>query len=671
MMWSISEPADLGELRCYRLNPSVKNAGENVDSIAVSYTLNPNYDVTVVLGKLTIKKRHVTLTSASATKVYDGTPLTNDTVKVGGDGFAPDEGFIFTVNGTQTNAGSSKNAFTYVLKASTDTAANYIIDAPVIGTLEVTKSPVKVTVKGNTNTYAYNGWEQVISGYSLRIDNNLYSVNDIEFSGDSVIRKTRSGNYPMGLEAKNFTNKNPNFDVTFDVTDGRLVILSPEIVVKYNDAGDTIRVIVGEKDSDSEVNDKINAALENHVPPISLPTKAADDDSTYAFAGWAKNLGSGMYEPVFDATVKLDTVQVVYQKNPKETIGVVIHVTDTYSEIVQRIDSTLKDNGIDLPTKPSDGDSNYVLVWVKDDSTGEYKPEFKGELIVEEIVVQYGDNPTDTIHVKIRPKDTHTQITDKIGSALTNHLPPIKVTPKDTSYSLIGWKQDSKTDNYVPIFSKDELVFKINFHLPDGAELVEEFEGYVYGKVTKLPDAVMTSDTTWVFKGWYTKTKGRGNHVKAMREGDYGNKSLYPYFIKTLRYDTYGEKEVNANGQKGEIVVIYTDRADTTIERALRSVMPKDFSKNGVKYTFNGWKLNEDVYTATFKRVTVRFNVVLDSRAFSIEEAQMGARYAVFDMDGRVVRRGVVSNGSQRVEVPKSGSYMVRVGKDALQVNVK
>ena len=419
------------------------------------------------------------------------------------------------------------------------------------------------------------------------------------------------------------------------------------------------------------MNDKIHAALENHVPPISLPTKAADDDSTYAFAGWAKNLGSGMYEPVFDATVKLDTVQVVYQKNPKETIGVVIHVTDTYSEIVQRIDSTLKDNGIDLPTKPSDGDSNYVLVWVKDDSTGEYKPEFKGELIVEEIVVQYGDNPTDTIHVKIRPKDTHTQITDKIGSALTNHLPPIKVTPKDTSYSLIGWKQDSKTGNYVPIFSKDELVFKINFHLPDGAELVEEFEGYVYGKVTKLPDAVMTSDTTWVFKGWYTKTKGRGNHVKAMREGDYGNKSLYPYFIKTLRYDTYGEKEVNANGQKGEIVVIYTDRADTTIERALRSVMPKDFSKNGVKYTFNGWKLNEDVYTATFKRVTVRFNVVLDSRAFSIEEAQMGARYAVFDMDGRVVRRGVVSNGSQRVEVPKSGSYMVRVGKDALQVNVK
>ena len=159
--------------------------------------------------------------------------------------------------------------------------------------------------------------------------------------------------------------------------------------------------------------------------------------------------------------------------------------------------------------------------------------------------------------------------------------------------------------------------------------------------------------------------------MKAMREGDFGNKSLYPYFIKTLRYDTYGEKEVNANGEKGEIVVIYTDRADTTIERALRSILPKDFAKSGVKYTFNGWKLVDGVYVAIFKRVSVRFNVVLDSRAFSIEEAQMGARYAVFDMDGRVVKRGVVSNGSQRVEVPKSGSYTVRVGKAAVQVNVK
>jgi len=662
---------DLGELRCYRLNPTVKNAGENVDSIAVSYTPNPNYTVDVVLGKLTIKKRHVTLKSASATKVYDGTPLTDESVEIGEDGFAPDEGAIFTVTGSQTDAGSSKNAFTYVLKANTDTAANYIIDAPVIGTLEVTKSPVKVTIVGRKGIYAYNGSRQIVSGYDVSIDNTLYSERDFAFDGESLIQKTNSGTYAMGLDKSKFTNKNDNFDVTFNVTDGSLTIMPPVIVVAYNDAGDTLHVVLGDNDSDSLINEKINDALENHVPPIALPTKDDGKDSTYAFDGWAKNLASGEYEPVFDATVKKDTIDVKYQDDPEEHINVEIHVTDVQKDIVQKINEALEQEG-KLPSKPADEDSIYVLVnWKKNDSTGVYEPEFKGEEIVIEIAAQYGDSPTDTIHVKIRPKDTNTQITDKIGSALTNHLPPIKVTSKDDSYSLVGWKQDPKTGNYVPVFSKDELVFKINFHLPEGAELVEEFEGYVYGKVTKLPDAVMASDTSWVFKGWYTKTKGRGNHVKAMREGDFGNKSLYPYFIKTIRYNTYGEKEINTNGQKGEIVVIYTDRADTTIARVLLAAVPKDFAKNGVTYTFNGWTFKDGEYIAKFKKVSVRFNVVLESRAFSIEEAQMGARYAVFDMDGRVVKRGVVANGSQRVEVPKSGSYTVRVGRESVQVNVK
>jgi hypothetical protein len=119
------------------------------------------------------------------------------------------------------------------------------------------------------------------------------------------------------------------------------------------------------------------------------------------------------------------------------------------------------------------------------------------------------------------------------------------------------------------------------------------------------------------------------------------------------------------------VVVIYTDRADTTIARALKSVIPDEISKNGVRYAFVKWKLEDGVYKAVLKSLAVRFNVAVDARALNIEEAQMGSRYAVFDMDGRVVKRGTVSNGSQRVEIPKSGSYMVRVGKDAVQVNVK
>lgn len=655
-------PDDLGVIKYYRSNANVKNAGSYPKAISASYTANMNYEVNVTKGNLTVKKRNVTLTSADASKVYDGTALTAPTVTVGGDGFAPNEGVYFTVTGSQTDAGTSANTFTYELKEGTDVSTNYTL-AEVKGDLTVTKSPVTVSIVGRTGTYAYNGSQQVVSGYDASINNAMYSASDIVFGGESVIQKTKSGTYAMGLASAMFTNKNNNFDVTFNVTDGSLTITPPEIVVAYNDAGDTLHVIVGDDDSDSLINEKINEALAGHVPPIALPTKDEDKDSTYAFDGWEKNPTSGQYEPVFDATVKKDTIDAKYQDDPEKHIDVEIHVTDVHKDIVEKINAALEQNGIALPSKPDNGDSTYVLDWKQNPETGVYEPDFKGVLRVEQIIVKYGDGATDTIYVDIRAQDSKSQIEQKINDALNNHLPPIKVKGKDDTYTLAGWEKDEATGYYVPVFAKGDVVYVINFHLPEGAVLTSKFNGYNYGEVTLLPDAVMKSDTTWVFNGWYTKTKGRGDRVKAMRETDAGNKSLYPLFQKTLRYEIAGKT--------GEVVVIYTDRADTTIARALKSVIPDEISKNGVRYAFVKWKLEDGVYKAVLKSLAVRFNVAVDARALNIEEAQMGSRYAVFDMDGRVVKRGTVSNGSQRVEIPKSGSYMVRVGKDAVQVNVK
>lgn len=653
---------DLGNVTYYRTNPSVKDAGTYAGVLTASYTTNPNYTVTVTPAKFTINKRAVTLTSVDASKAYDGTALTAPTVTVGGDGFAPDEGAIFTVTGTQTDAGTSKNLFTYVLKAGTDTSKNYTVAAAAYGTLEVIKSPVQVKVTGHSNTYAYNGEEQVVSGFDLDVDNILYSVADIAFSGDSVIRKTKSGTYSMGLSNKKFSNGNPNYDVTFTVVDGSLTITSPVVVVAYNDKGDTLHVIINDTDTDEEVDEKINTALSTHVPPIPEPTKAEDEDSTYAFDGWKKNPATGQYEADFEGSVKLDTVQVKYQDDPEKFIDVTIHVTDSYKDIVTKINATLEENGIPLPSKASDGDSTYTLHWKKS-TEGVYEPFFRGVLITESIVVHYGDGAEDTIHVDIRPKDTESQVNRKIAEALDNHLPPIKVESDDPFYTLLGWKKDSKTGWYEPQFIEGELVFQINFHLPEGADLLEEFEGYRYGKVTLLPKAIMTMDPTWVFKGWYTRTKGRGDHVKAMRETDYGNISLYPLFQKTLHY--------NARGDTGTIEVIYTPDADTVVARALAAVIPADYTKDKKTYTFDKWVLEDDVYTAVFKVVGASFDVFAGSYGFTLENAKLGSRIMVFDASGRVVKRGTVSNGSQRVELPKSGSYTVRVNREAVQVNVR
>ncbi len=90
-----------------------------------------------------ITKRSVTLTSATVSKVYDGSALTNTDITVSGDGFVEGEGASYEVTGTQTEVGNSANAFEYKLNENT-LASNYDI-TKVVGTLTITAAPAPVT----------------------------------------------------------------------------------------------------------------------------------------------------------------------------------------------------------------------------------------------------------------------------------------------------------------------------------------------------------------------------------------------------------------------------------------------------------------------------------------------------------------------------------------------
>lgn len=109
-------------------------------------------------GLLEIKKRNVTLTSASDEKVYDGEPLTNDKITVSGDGFVDGEGVSCNVTGSQTVAGSSENSFSYELTDGTK-AGNYSIESAP-GTLTVTKrgaGELQVIITANSAEKFYDG----------------------------------------------------------------------------------------------------------------------------------------------------------------------------------------------------------------------------------------------------------------------------------------------------------------------------------------------------------------------------------------------------------------------------------------------------------------------------------------------------------------------------------
>ena len=158
---------------------------------------NPNFEnvtFSVTDGSLQINPRSVKLTSATDEKVYDGQPLTNGVVTVSGDGFVKGEGAAYNVTGSQTNAGSSDNTFTYTLNQGTK-AKNYTVETKP-GKLTVTPvtAEVTVTITGNNGSMGYDGNEHSVTGYKVEsISNPLYTAADFAFSGtDSVTAPTRA-----------------------------------------------------------------------------------------------------------------------------------------------------------------------------------------------------------------------------------------------------------------------------------------------------------------------------------------------------------------------------------------------------------------------------------------------------------------------------------------------
>ena len=196
----------------YTLSGSVRVASENGGSVSASYS---NATVTIEPAVLSIY-------TGSATKKYDGKPLTNSHIEV--TGLVGGESVTVEAAGSQTEVGSSRN--TYRFWWNTADPSHYTIREH-LGTLEVMEPAVKkitVTITGAKVTKMYTGEEFQAEGYTVSIDGNGYSAEDFTFDGDAFADGTIPGTYPMGLSADQFKNNNGNFDVTFKVTDGSLVI---------------------------------------------------------------------------------------------------------------------------------------------------------------------------------------------------------------------------------------------------------------------------------------------------------------------------------------------------------------------------------------------------------------------------------------------------------------
>ena len=233
------------------------NTGTNATSYTITITGRNNYTGEKKITWI-INKRPVTITADSASKTYDGTELTKNSVTASAQDNTKNIGMIsshhvhtWTVSGSQTTAGSSYNTVTAATiyngassthggsGDTTNVTNNYDITFAK-GTLKVTARPI--TYKANDESKVYNGSKLTASNTATLKSGSLPSNHTATFTctgeigpGVSSGTKTLSGvviKNGSGIDvSSSFTiTKNPG---TLEITNATITYANTSPVSEY------------------------------------------------------------------------------------------------------------------------------------------------------------------------------------------------------------------------------------------------------------------------------------------------------------------------------------------------------------------------------------------------------------------------------------------------------
>jgi len=355
--------------------PKGKEAGKYYVWYKVEGDSNYN-DVAETYKEVTILKRSVTLTSASASKTYDATPITDDTVTVTGDGFITGEGATYSVTGSQTTAGTSDNTFTYTLDAGT-TESNYSI-TKVEGELTVNKK--QLTISGTTvsdKTYDGTTTASVTTAGTL---NNLEEGDAVTvsatgtFSNKSVGEgKTVSVTYSIsGVDASNYEKPDDGSTIA-KITKKQLTVSGTTVSSKTYDGTTAATATKG------TVSGVVNSeTVEVSVDSANFSDENVGTDKTVTVTYALSGTDSGNYiKPVNDTlkaniTAKLINVKADDKSSSKGSALVVLTYTndalcgsDSFSGSLTTLADKDTEGTYDITQGNLSAGSNYSITFTK------------------------------------------------------------------------------------------------------------------------------------------------------------------------------------------------------------------------------------------------------------------------------------------------------------------
>jgi uncharacterized repeat protein (TIGR02543 family) len=272
--------------------------------------------------------------------------------------------------------------------------------------------------------------------------------------------------------------------------------------------------------------------------------------------------------------------------------------------------------------------------------------------------------------------------------------------PTTEGYSFEGWFADKDcktafdftaavTENKTAYAKWTPKKYEIKYELAGGVNNKSNPDSYTIESETiklKVPTKV-----GFTFDGWYYDKKFR-NAASQITKGSSGDKQFYAKW-KVRTYNI-----IYMAGSYGrEVVPADVKTFDESIKLKGASYTREGYVQKGWA-TENGGKKKYDLEATYSVNASLTlypywvaesgskpspdairsaavnsqaFSVAVQNRTLDISGTKSGATWAVFDMQGGLVARGIIGNSSSRVEIQQAGSYIVRMDGQFRTVRIR
>ncbi|MCF0114088.1 MAG: hypothetical protein HUJ56_01960, partial [Erysipelotrichaceae bacterium] len=200
-----------------RTNTGIEVVGEYTNVLSATYGDNPNYDIEVIPANFEIVQAgSLRVNGTNYYSTYDGNVHGTPAIVNVTEGTT----ITYSIDGGKSWSDTvptikDVGVVNVTVKATHHDYAEHTNTYK----LEVIPLPIVVDISGTTDSREYDGELHEVNGYTWLASNDLdlYKENDFEFNGSAHASQKDKGKTFMNLDKDDFTNKNGNFDVTFNI----------------------------------------------------------------------------------------------------------------------------------------------------------------------------------------------------------------------------------------------------------------------------------------------------------------------------------------------------------------------------------------------------------------------------------------------------------------------